>query len=754
MLVLLAAVATGAVAQTTYKVSVKEGTEDASNWQGKAGTGDYQSLPLEGVAANTAVNVKYSGTKMVKSVKAVKKAAKTDLLSGVFSVSASKKVNFSKGNLRYASSKWSFFDNQYDYYTSYSAGAWDKFGWSTSATTYGMNTSTDNATYSGDFVDWGATMGTGWFTLSSDEWTYLLNTRTASIVGGTTDGRYAKAKVNDVQGIILFPDTYTHPDGVTAPTGVNATDDTGWNGNSYTAADWTKMESAGCVFLPAAGYRGQASVKGAGSYGYYWSSSPYTSDAYRAYLAFFSSGTLNPASYSYRNVGYSVRLVQATSDAAAAARTLAEVTAGDIGKIVGKDGKIYATKADAEAVATGNAVAMIAYVGTASDCTHGLAIALADESGTKTYEDAGTACSGKEAVTGGTWRLPSIKDWQYMLIGCGASGSYSDNPNQMSCSELASKLNTAQGDALQTGHYWSSTEAGTEYAWTVYFGGDYAPFYNVWEGFEYRVRACLAFTVEPAAPASTTLNNTITAWTAGSYAVPAGGLTYSDAITVSGDVTLTLTDGETLTLNKGISLASGATLTVEGNGTMNVNGTNENTTSTVAGSTGTLILTSGTLTATGGNGGSVDVVESDAHGGNGGVAINGSVIVSGGSLTARGGNGGSVDYQSANCSGGNGGDAISGSVTVSGGTLTASGGNGGSVGDYGSECSGGNGGDAISGTLTKNGGSTSVNDGSNGSIGNMCDNCTAGTGGKGEAGSGGDIPNSDPYTPGGDPFSF
>jgi len=73
MLVLLAAVATGAWAQT-YKVSVKEGTEDASNWQGKAGEGNYQSLPLEGVAANTAVSVKYNGTKKVKSVKAVKKA--------------------------------------------------------------------------------------------------------------------------------------------------------------------------------------------------------------------------------------------------------------------------------------------------------------------------------------------------------------------------------------------------------------------------------------------------------------------------------------------------------------------------------------------------------------------------------------------------------------------------------------------------------------------------------------------------------
>ena len=74
MLVLLAAVATGAVAQTTYKVSVKEGTEDATSWQGKAGTGEYQALPLEGVAAGTAVSVTYGGTKKVKSVKAVKKA--------------------------------------------------------------------------------------------------------------------------------------------------------------------------------------------------------------------------------------------------------------------------------------------------------------------------------------------------------------------------------------------------------------------------------------------------------------------------------------------------------------------------------------------------------------------------------------------------------------------------------------------------------------------------------------------------------
>ena len=58
---------------TGYSVSLKSSTDDATNWQGKAGTGEYQALPLEGLEAGTAVSVKYSGTKKVKSVKAKKK---------------------------------------------------------------------------------------------------------------------------------------------------------------------------------------------------------------------------------------------------------------------------------------------------------------------------------------------------------------------------------------------------------------------------------------------------------------------------------------------------------------------------------------------------------------------------------------------------------------------------------------------------------------------------------------------------------
>ena len=68
MLVLLAAVVSGAWAQepAKYKITLAEGTEDAKNW----------TVPAE-APAGSPVTATYSGTKKVKSVKAVKKAAAT-----------------------------------------------------------------------------------------------------------------------------------------------------------------------------------------------------------------------------------------------------------------------------------------------------------------------------------------------------------------------------------------------------------------------------------------------------------------------------------------------------------------------------------------------------------------------------------------------------------------------------------------------------------------------------------------------------
>ena len=88
MLVLLAAVATGAMAQTTYKVSVKEGTEDATSW-----TIAPDEATTTGVAAGTEVKATYGGTKKVKSVKAKKKAA-----DGTITAQLAAKLAYTGGN--------------------------------------------------------------------------------------------------------------------------------------------------------------------------------------------------------------------------------------------------------------------------------------------------------------------------------------------------------------------------------------------------------------------------------------------------------------------------------------------------------------------------------------------------------------------------------------------------------------------------------------------------------------------------------
>ena len=87
------ATCTVTVSTAGYSVSLKSGTEDATSWQGKAGEGEYQELPLTGVAAGTEVSVKYNGTKKVKSVKAKKKAAPT-LAATMTTAGMTVKVNF------------------------------------------------------------------------------------------------------------------------------------------------------------------------------------------------------------------------------------------------------------------------------------------------------------------------------------------------------------------------------------------------------------------------------------------------------------------------------------------------------------------------------------------------------------------------------------------------------------------------------------------------------------------------------------
>ncbi len=248
---------------------------------------------------------------------------------GVFSVSADKQVTFSKGNLQYTQSTntWSFASTQWevigtdnviggsvfsDEYGNYKYGdaladKVDLFGWSTGATNFGVSKSTDQDDYIGYFVDWGRNkIGNDapntWRTLTNDEWEYLLNNRpNASSLKGI-------AQVNGVNGLIFLPDTWVCPEGITFKSGFPSYSVDYYAAyQTFTAEQWSKLESAGAVFLPAADYRLGSGVDYVQDGGYYWSATE--CDSNYANFLYFCLGKAYVSCLN-RDCGLSVRLVK------------------------------------------------------------------------------------------------------------------------------------------------------------------------------------------------------------------------------------------------------------------------------------------------------------------------------------------------------------------------------------------------------------------------------------------------------------
>lgn len=282
-----------------------------------------------------------------------------------FSVSPTKKVIFSPGNLQWsadgthttatgsAPGSWQFATRQDHYIGSdnekiSSSYIWwiDLFGWATSGYTNGgwgsepYNTSIDPHSYtlqygidmSGTNHDWGTfnaiynpktdeddAPGT-WRTLTKEEWEYLFTSR--------TDAEY---KCGDAEieiwggkrGIVILPDNWTLPNGLTFNYGFNKSDISSYvsiSKNTYTEEQWKQMEDAGAVFLPAAGIREPSRI--IPYVGAYWSSTFYNpsgdesgrENSTRAYCIFFDSKGVKPNDTNYVNFGFSVRLVRDVKD--------------------------------------------------------------------------------------------------------------------------------------------------------------------------------------------------------------------------------------------------------------------------------------------------------------------------------------------------------------------------------------------------------------------------------------------------------
>ena len=229
-----------------------------------------------------------------------------DAINGVFSVSSTKKVYFSKGNLQYKAStdSWRFADNQWDCcgnsnasVSSYYSGWIDLFCWGTGNRP--TMTSQDEMDYL-SFSDWGDNVGyyAGWRTPTANEWDYLFNKRS------NASSKHGSAIVNGVAGIVILPDDWTLPSGCSFSTAHRAKD---FSTNNYSRSEWQRMENAGAVFLPTAGRRDGTKVLHVGTDGDYWSSTPYSNG--RAYNVDFSDANVLAKDNSKTKQAFSVRLI-------------------------------------------------------------------------------------------------------------------------------------------------------------------------------------------------------------------------------------------------------------------------------------------------------------------------------------------------------------------------------------------------------------------------------------------------------------
>lgn len=246
------------------------------------------------------------------------------LLPGMFSVSDNLQVQFTCGNLQYHpyNKIWRLAERQYDFVGNSSKGtvnyAFDKcnnekispsyegwidlFGWGTGQEPCKK---TEKSEDYNSFSDWGndlilnGTMSVLYRTLTWEEWFYLLvNRPNADILRG-------QATVNKIHGYILLPDNWVAPKKISFSPDAN-----NWETNTYNTSEWAVMETAGAVFLPAAGFRSGTTISVVGIMGFYWSSSVFEKEPQDTRDIFFSEKRFGPRDHEKRFYGLSVRLVQ------------------------------------------------------------------------------------------------------------------------------------------------------------------------------------------------------------------------------------------------------------------------------------------------------------------------------------------------------------------------------------------------------------------------------------------------------------
>ncbi|WP_297828572.1 hypothetical protein [uncultured Methanobrevibacter sp.] len=270
-----------------------------------------------------------------------------DVLPGIFSVSDTKTIHFTKGNLKYntTTGKWSFHDNQYDMvhrdYVDDVSGEYlnnsncdiDLFGWG--CTGYQDDRAHDNQTHylpyeiyympdetpqgygpdkdSYNYVldnsqhsDWGCHFNNRYRTLTSTEWNYVLKSRS----NAATKRGLATIVIDEntiMKGLIIIPD-----DVIPSSSFKSGLDS--YEKNVIGLVDWANMERIGAVFLPATGRRNGNKIVDPNRAGVYWTNSLGVDKNTHTYVekvkrVLINTTTVDTESNIYRGVGCGVRLI-------------------------------------------------------------------------------------------------------------------------------------------------------------------------------------------------------------------------------------------------------------------------------------------------------------------------------------------------------------------------------------------------------------------------------------------------------------
>lgn len=233
------------------------------------------------------------------------------LLSGVFSVSATKKVYFSRGNLLWDGSAWKMENTQYNRPTSLNSNHVSHLFWTTTAEKSHAETlgyyedvaPGDHLFCDGSDAEHMLTVDgvSDLFILSYDEWHYLFD----PYYGRANAGYLYRYPVTvcGVEGVVIAPDNYDY---VNSPLL-----------DSYDEAAFAAAEAAGIVFLPGMGVRAGDELLEEG-YWTYWTSTM-SSDVREYATSMVGTNYNNYDAGGYqilgettdpRNTGRGIRLVQ------------------------------------------------------------------------------------------------------------------------------------------------------------------------------------------------------------------------------------------------------------------------------------------------------------------------------------------------------------------------------------------------------------------------------------------------------------